>query len=862
MKKIKLKNHRQKNRLALCSRRRFIFIILFAFAHSLHLHSQVTKPNPNLLSSFRPSGINGDIKVAFNDDGIGIICGHKIIKEIPGGGPWGTSIDVVYEFVAYRSTDGINWTKIINPLLQKSLLDTTWTLGGPNLRAYSMGKKLILTIKPFESYVSEDGLNWSRYYYKGRDIEQFISTNGGNMWTSISHLNSFNPYLSYNEYGKIRSLFKEINGSWVKLEKSAGIEWGSPGIPDITIFYGRKTLLHGYDNFYFLNRKFVYYTEESYEGTAKVVQSDEMLLNSLVIGYYDNSAGSNKDAAKIYSWAKLGDYIRPTEIYGSSKDSKILYALFEGRSGIYVSLDAGLTFQPLKDKTPFRDADRIFPSCTEGEVFVAGVDKSNGNYGKIYRIKNAGTLYTEIFDTQSGHLKSDSYSWFSDFMPDGKIIFHNNQNFYVLRDGCSNAQLNDCLVTTFDVGQATSTKNIDGIKIYGSEQFISIIEKALNNIKIIRPDLYEYYIKNGGKCDNQSALKGIKPECKRGINTFDNDLNVLIYISSNEIYQHYNNYPEILGGIILHEARHACQANLYYTKYGLDYEKFLAYYNKDLKTSQIFERDALFVGVQFLDSAIKKYKIDSKEYKALYDALKRLNELYYSDYPDVNKDGVFNRDDIKDMSDGVLFDLGNTSSQQMLIVTDALEGNEHSSASLNQIQVSPAPKNKQLDLISSNISNNLNSSFDNQGAWTTANGDVLTGDGVALLKVSQKGIPMKFSSGDFRVDANARDLKIRIAKNKIGKGEIQISFKELDSGAIHELHSESVNNSAAKTTNILINTSKALDGDLDFTKIQPEYIEMKIDVSKISGKAGRLEISFINKGSLKHGIYIDEISIE
>ncbi|WP_222935960.1 WD40/YVTN/BNR-like repeat-containing protein [Neolewinella lacunae] len=198
---------------------------------------------------------------------------------------------------------------------------------------------------------------------------------------------------------------------------------------------------------------------------------------------------------------------------------------------------------------------------------------------------------------------------------------------------------------------------------------------------------------------------------------------------------------------------------------------------------------------------------------------------------------------------------------QLLIDNISLSKKPYSKG-LNQTQTSPVPKNKQLDIISSNISSNLNSSFDNQEAWTTANGDVLIVDGVALLRASQKGIPVKFSSGDFRVHANARDLKIRIAKNKIGKGEIQVFFKELDSGIVHELHSESVNNSALKTTNVLLNASKALEGDIDFTKIQPEYNEMKINVSKISGKAGKLEISFINKGSLKHGVYIDEISIE
>ncbi|MEM6517660.1 MAG: hypothetical protein AAF688_15875 [Bacteroidota bacterium] len=139
-------------------------------------------------------------------------------------------------------------------------------------------------------------------------------------------------------------------------------------------------------------------------------------------------------------------------------------------------------------------------------------------------------------------------------------------------------------------------------------------------------------------------------DCKHGVNTIDENFFLRLSISSSNSINNYNRYPEALAHIIVHEAVHNHQNYHFQNTTSKGFTDFLAYYNKDLKTAQTFERAAMKEQIDFLYEAAMQYYIkDRIGYKYLYNLHERERKRYNSNYPDVNNDGVFDWKDIREM---------------------------------------------------------------------------------------------------------------------------------------------------------------------------------------------------------------------
>ena len=154
-----------------------------------------------------------------------------------------------------------------------------------------------------------------------------------------------------------------------------------------------------------------------------------------------------------------------------------------------------------------------------------------------------------------------------------------------------------------------------------------------------------------------------------------------------------------------------------------------------------------------------------------------------------------------------------------------------------------------------------NGNFNTNEGWNTTNGESIFEKGKVSLKPDKNGTPVKLFSNAFNISANTRQLKLKIAKNLVGKGEIKVSLKNVTTNATDDVYSSKINNVVSKIDNILTNTNKILDGNLNLKKIEPVFEAITIDISKFAGTAVSLEIYFTNAGTSKQPIIIDGITI-
>ncbi len=155
----------------------------------------------------------------------------------------------------------------------------------------------------------------------------------------------------------------------------------------------------------------------------------------------------------------------------------------------------------------------------------------------------------------------------------------------------------------------------------------------------------------------------------------------------------------------------------------------------------------------------------------------------------------------------------------------------------------------------------LNSNFNTNEGWNTTSGESIFEKGKVSLKPDKNSTPVKLFSNAFNISANARQLKLKIAKNLVGKGELKVSLKNIATNAIDDIYISKINNVGKKIDNILTNANKVLDGDLNLKKIEPIFEAITIDISKFAGTAVVLELYFTNTGSSKQPVLIDEITI-
>ncbi len=174
------------------------------------------------------------------------------------------------------------------------------------------------------------------------------------------------------------------------------------------------------------------------------------------------------------------------------------------------------------------------------------------------------------------------------------------------------------------------------------------------------------------------------------------------------------------------------------------------------------------------------------------------------------------------------------------------------------------PKNENANIqITSNaiVIGKLNSNFNTNEGWSTIGGEAIFEKGKVSLKPDKNGTPVKLFSNAFNISANASQLKLKIAKNLVGKGEIKVSLKNVTTNATDDIYSSKINNVVSKIDNFLTNANKVLDGNSNLKKIEPVFEEITIDISKYAGTVVSLEIYFTNTGSSKQPIIIDGITI-
>lgn len=582
-------------------------------------------------------------------------------------------------------------SKIINP--PKGTPKTFAEIGYPGtFLTNNSGAMLLLfgnsglpaTPVPRYAYVSNDGgFTWEYQMpftkFNGYQIFTYdISSSGKYFITgsfSIGGTDKQQPVYFFSKDGK----------TWDAINKSDLLDKNYFGIGSHSILEAKNRKLSDcinlyqgnigdYDAVYELHK--IYYPD----GSIKVVKDDK----------YDETKRST-NMANFYSFqSATGLYVRGNPV-GDYQRIREVYYTCEGT--YFASLGGGVSMVSNDDISYKKYTSGLFTSTP------AMREKYIPSCNALFGIGKIATNEIKLYAKTNGRDWEDTgyYSGVYSISTEPAIKYNAKTKRYYAFEGTTLLQSRltyecNCIpkiedsapitpkLNCFDASAKVSTYGIDGIKIIGSEKFSAVVGEALKRIKSIRPDFYEQYIKNGGSCGNNSALKGITSECSRGVNTFDAELNIQLSFSSDNTYQRYLKCPEILAGIILHEARHVCQAHLYYTKYALNYIEFLKYYNKDLLTAQIFERDALNIGIQFIESAQNKYKEGSSEYDALASELQRLNKLYKSDYPDVNGDKVFDSKDIKDMNEGTLQEMAEfgtliTTKMTVLATSDNNSGN-------------------------------------------------------------------------------------------------------------------------------------------------------------------------------------------
>ena len=159
------------------------------------------------------------------------------------------------------------------------------------------------------------------------------------------------------------------------------------------------------------------------------------------------------------------------------------------------------------------------------------------------------------------------------------------------------------------------------------------------------------------------------------------------------------------------------------------------------------------------------------------------------------------------------------------------------------------------------LPNLLNSNFNTKEGWNVANGEAIFEKGKVALTPDKNGIPLNFLSNAFSIPTNARQLKLKIAKNLVGKGEIKISLQNTTTNTTEDIYKDKINNLGSKIGSVLLNANKALDGNVNFKKIEPTFEVITVDISKFAGTAVILELYFTNTGSSKQPILIDEITV-
>jgi len=381
--------------------------------------AQVADSNNKIENVFNPPNIdNGRKKIVFNDDGFGLLYGHQIVGQIKTD----DETKIIYKFVIYRTTDGINWKELKNSVLTKALSDTTSALGPRVVQGYSNGKQLLLASNSFVTYTSKDGLSWEVLNYYGKDIQDFRKNNIGTIWSSMFHVNSFSNYLCFSEFGNVNTIFKNENGNWKKIQKEKIDSSVNSETPRITIHVGRKTIYHAFDGYFFMKKQWPHYIFESNREVLKLAQNNELIKKS-------------------YG----GTYSYPEEVFMPFTNAKIIYARFA--SGLFVSNDGGVSFRSLKSKIPFWPIDKVYNLCSDGTIFIAGAEKNTG-YGKIWRSNDGGNNWKAMIDIRGSSLKSDPDSWDLDFLPDGKVVMVSNSinsGIYIINQGCGTvSQVDPC----------------------------------------------------------------------------------------------------------------------------------------------------------------------------------------------------------------------------------------------------------------------------------------------------------------------------------------------------------------------------------------------------------------------------------
>lgn len=190
-----------------------------------------------------------------------------------------------------------------------------------------------------------------------------------------------------------------------------------------------------------------------------------------------------------------------------------------------------------------------------------------------------------------------------------------------------------------------SHSTVDGIKISGSHDFVSMVEFALVLIKQIDPNYYQNEIlKKKGR--DAFVLNGIIQGChNKRASTIDKDFNIKLCYDEDFTFDENNKYVAFeAAGIIVHENMHIHQEYSYMSTIGnMSFQNFLNYFNSDFTVLSKIEIQAYDKQLIFLDHAkklihrshltkINRHIESVEKLRFSYHKLKEGNNLIYESY--------------------------------------------------------------------------------------------------------------------------------------------------------------------------------------------------------------------------------------
>ncbi len=352
---------------------------------------------------------------------------------------------------------------------------------------------------------------------------------------------------------------------------------------------------------------------------------------------------SKEEADRAISYSSP-DVFTPQPFYEAAGAGQYIYAL--GRNQVLRSADQGKTFDQISIPG-IAEINRILPICDNARIFVLGTKKlDNVNTEYVFLgSDNHGDTWQEFKAYPELNAKNTDRRSRNDIIRD--VILLNNGRYLVggteglhlstEKFACQPAAASTPTGTApqkcFDASSPVHTVTEDGMQIVGSDKFIEIIRSALFQIKKSTPAFYEKYIHSA----YYNKIKGYQLDCTKGYNYADNDLFIRVFIGNEKTYIKFQECPQILASILLHEAVHVYQD--YY--YGKGAEAFKQYYASDVQIAQYCERFAFFIQHQYFIEAYKTCSL--KDLLASYWC--KIIDLYYSAYPDIDGNHLINEKD-------------------------------------------------------------------------------------------------------------------------------------------------------------------------------------------------------------------------